>query len=203
MISRILSFLFGIAIIALLLYLGKHTVDNTNFVIWFGLITALLAPVAYELLKYSFISQKGINKLLKVTEIQSLIEKATTLDDKIRVLKIQQQHLNEIIEIESRKKSLLAEKDIYISLAEKSLNEIKKIDISLKSISNEVDDLPENLKQLHNLIQNQSDMKDAIIIRTKTKIYTIDKSLFDFFIFGDIAFYIIQKVNKKINTNQH
>lgn len=104
MISRILSFLFGSAIIALLLYLGKHTVDNTNFVIWFGLITALLAPVAYELLKYSFISQKGINKLLKVTEIQSLIEKATTLDDKIRVLKIQQQHLNEIIEIESRKK---------------------------------------------------------------------------------------------------
>lgn len=83
------------------------------------------------------------------------------------------------------------------------MNEIKKIDISLKSISHEVDDLPENLKQLHNLILNQSDMKDAIIIRTKTKIYTIDKSLFDFFRFGDIAFYIIQKVNKKINANQH
>lgn len=101
---RILIFILGAGIVAFLIFLGIYTTNNTDFVIWFGLITAFLAPIAFEALKSSIIYQKEIKNLLKITEIEELMQKATTLDEKVQTLRIQQQNLNEIINLESRKK---------------------------------------------------------------------------------------------------
>lgn len=92
----------------------------------------------------------------------------------------------------------MAEKDIHISLAEKSLNEIEKINDSLGVLTNEIETLPDNLKPLYEFIQNQSDMKDSIMIKSKNKIYTVNKKLFDKLPYGSILFYILKKINRKL-----
>lgn len=205
-IRKIPTFICGCLFLGILIYFAIYTTSHSNFGIWFGLITAILSPPAYELFKVSFSnSEANLKRLLKIKDIEDLINKSETIEGKVNVLKDQEQYLKKLFEFESKKKMLLTEKEIYISLADKSLTNIKRIDESLQMLTDQIEEIPDELKPLYKIIEKNEEIKDDIIIKIYSHIITIPKDIFDLIPFGFILYPILklQSSSKKIFNYFH
>jgi len=103
----------GAAVIALILigavaYLGWFSQKNPNFVWAFGIASAFLAPVGLTLLNFSMKGSDAavIQRLAKVPEIERLINEAKSHEEKIRLLEVEREKLQEIIKLEARRQAI-------------------------------------------------------------------------------------------------
>ena len=113
---KVLNFLIGLLLLVLIVYTGYYTTNNTNFVIWFGVITAILAPIALEFIFYPFKSKDKllIKDLSRVPEIDKLIKEANNVEMKVQSLEKQKLELEKLISLEAYRRTLITEKEIYI-----------------------------------------------------------------------------------------
>lgn len=111
--KKVLFFAIGVMLLGVVVYLGIRTSQDTSFVVWFGLATAILAPTAFAVISYSFRTDKLqlFQELAKVPEIDSLINKAKTQEEKIALLEQERNSLNEIIQVEARRQTLISTRD--------------------------------------------------------------------------------------------
>ncbi|MFL6230441.1 MAG: hypothetical protein ACJ741_16845 [Pyrinomonadaceae bacterium] len=113
MIKRILTFLFGAGLIAVVVYLGLKARNDQSLVIWFGLAAAILVPSGFAAIGYAFTvtNRQVLERLSKVPEIERLITEARSQEEKIKLLEQERSRLAEIVELEARKQSLIFRKE--------------------------------------------------------------------------------------------
>jgi len=80
LIRKIISLLIATVLISGTVYLGIQSGKDNRFVIWFGIASAIAAPVGIGLFTYAFrgSDREIIQQLAKVPEIERLIEPAKT-----------------------------------------------------------------------------------------------------------------------------
>ena len=108
MVLRIASPLLGLALLALVIWLGIRSADDSSYVIWFGLASAILAPVGLAAIGLAFRGkdQEVLRELSSVPEIQELIARAETEQERVELLEQERQRLVEIVRFESRRQAL-------------------------------------------------------------------------------------------------
>jgi len=156
---KVFSFLFGVIAISAVIWIGYLTANNPSpqLVAIFGIASAVIAPVGFALIGYSFKSneQDVIKHLAKVPEIEKLIAEANSQEEKIRLLEKQKQQLAEIIQFESRRQALINRKETNEREAIRLLEELTAIDAELSNLSitvNENKEIAEELNSLHERI---------------------------------------------------
>jgi seryl-tRNA synthetase len=197
---KIISFLIGLLLIGVIIFSGYYTMTHTNFVIWFGVITAIISPFAFEFIISPFKSKEKevIKKLSKVPQIEQLIKNAEDNESKIALLESQRKELDKLIAYESQKKTLEAERAIYILQGEESLEKIKEINTNLELLTKTKQELPENLKSLMTEIE-RIDLTDITYLIGDKK-FTIKQKYFNWFPFyGNAVFEVIKASKEMMN----
>src|SRR6202035_5290193 len=85
---RIVAGLVALALLVGVVYLGIRSGRDAKFVVWFGIASAIAAPVGLTLLGYSFAGSDSqvIRQLAQVPEIERLIAESKTRAEKVRLL---------------------------------------------------------------------------------------------------------------------
>lgn len=156
---KIFLFLFGFILIIIVVFLGIKSASNSTFVVPFGLACALIAPVGISCITsvFNIGSNDTLKKLLKIPEIDKLIQKAETQEEKIKLLEEERRQLSNIVKYETlkyaaleRRKYLEIEAENILKEYEKVENEIQRYKFETKEerVSNQVID--ELYKKLEN-----------------------------------------------------
>jgi len=199
---KILSFFGGLLLIGSIVYAGYYTTNHLSFVIWFGVITAILAPLAFELIFFPFkYKEKSLIKdLSKVPKIELLIKEAKDSESKVRLLEEQRKDLDKLISYESHRKTLIAEKEIYSFQAKIALENLVKIDKSLETLTSEKQELPEHLQLLQKRIEQTGDNEVIFLFNDRNII--LKKSNFEILPFYGTLIFEILKLITNITNNE-
>lgn len=112
----------------------KAEAEQGSFILLFGLVSAVGLPLATTIFFTSsdWSTKKKLSKLTKLSEIDDLIKKAETQEQKYEILQKQYKNLEKIIQLESEKYYLeLRRKDLELK-AEQILTELDTIENELK-----------------------------------------------------------------------
>lgn len=139
MIKRILLVGAGIGLLVVVALIGYRAVQNSSLVVWFGLASALLAPAGFALIGYGFKSSNDelLRKLSKIPELQDLIEKAQSQEEKIKVLEEERDHLEQVIRFEAQRQSLVERREVLEREALRVLEELDATDTNIKVLLDE------------------------------------------------------------------
>lgn len=202
---KLISFLLGLLIIGLLIFLGFKTTEDNSLVIWFGLATAFLAPSGMRLIQNAFLTIDKddvlIKKLSKIPQINQLMEKASTVEEKINVLEKERDHLVETVKLEAKTQFLKSKKDFLVSEATRLLSQFDIIEDDLKKIDISISKSPmsEEILRLRQLIS--SEQRGDIILNLFGSEFTILRSFLEATPFYILFEYInlIRRIGKKRN----
>lgn len=165
MIKKVSFIFIAIMRIALVVYLGFLSTSNSTYVVWFGLASAFLAPLSLTLLTsvFNLDQKKALNKLLKIADIDSLVQKAETQEEKVQILQNQRKHLMEIIEYETTKYAALKRKESLLNEAEKLIDEIDNIEteIATLKLDNEENMVTQTIDKLNIRLEKRRDMDQS------------------------------------------
>ncbi|NEQ86463.1 MAG: hypothetical protein F6K26_42295 [Moorea sp. SIO2I5] len=183
---KIFSALLAISLIGGTVYLGILSGQKSAFVPWFGIASATAAPIGLALLgsAISPSDSKVIQQLAKVPEIEKLILKAQTQEEKIQVLEAERQRLAEIVKIESRRQAILDRVDSLERDAVRILSELDNLDKERENLEQKVGEssASEEIRLLRERVQTREE--GDIIIRIGSRIYRIDRDLIKALPFG-------------------
>lgn len=195
---KIISFIFGLTLFGSIVWMGYYSTIDQHFVVWFGVYTAIFSPLAFELVAYPFRAKDNgiLHKLSKVADMETLIRKADDTETKLRLLEAQRRDLDKLITYESKRKSLLAERDIYALQAEEALKNLNRINGGLTQLTGEKQEIPAHLEPLSTMIENN----DNIIIRFNSQPHVFRRSNFSWFpLYGELLFDILKAMERAIN----
>jgi len=186
LIKKLIAVLFAISLLAGTIYLGIRSGEDSKFVVWFGIASAIAAPVGLALLGYAIGSSDGelIQRLAKVPEIEKLVEQAKTQEDKLRVLEAERARLAEIVRFESRRQSTLDRIDSLEHDAVRILGELNCLDEELKILDEQVGEsaASEEIRRLRERVKARGD--GDMILRIGTRVYRIDRDIIEALPFG-------------------
>ena len=183
---RLIAALLALTLLAAVVYLGIRSGRDPKFVVWFGIASAIVAPVGLTLFGYAFARSDTelIQRLAKVPEIEQLVAKAKTHEEKVRALQAEEVRLAEIIHLESRRQ---AGKDRIESLERDGLRIIQELDglteemhiidasVGKSIVSKEIERLRERVR---------ARQRGDVIWRLGTRTYRIDRDLIHALPFG-------------------
>lgn len=183
---RICAALFALALLAGVIYLGILSGQNNKYVVWFGIASAIAAPIGLSALGYALARSDSdvIQRLAKVPEIERLIAEAKTQEEKLRVLESEQARLADIIRLESRRQ---AARDRTESLERDGVRIIQELD----ALSNELRDIDastgisiasEEIERLRERVRAREN--GDVVIRIGVRTYRIDRDIVKAFPFG-------------------
>lgn len=179
--KRIISALVGLFCIGLVVWFGVKSGTDNKYIVPFGLISAIIAPIGLSALGYSIKREdKTLQELTKVTQIDKLIKQAETEAEKIERLKKEKDVLLDYIKKETKRISKIERKKILEEDAKRILDEYKKVISEINAMSNDEIDLEnvsEEIRELYH-IQDESLNKEQKIVKVMGINYTI-KGLFD------------------------
>lgn len=157
MTKRILSFLTGILLIILVVFLG-YKARNQSYIVPFGLASAILAPLGITAIGYAITaksrhkSRQTLELLAKVPELKRLTSEASTQEEKLRSLEQQQSRVIEIIKFEARKQALLTRREALRPYAVHLLHELKSIDSEISALEIDIESRIERDTEFERLI---------------------------------------------------
>lgn len=189
---RTFSFSLGLVLVAVIFYCGYYTNNHSEFVIWFGVVTALVSPLAFELLLFPFRSkdQELLKDLSKVPRIEALLKVAKDSEEKIALLEKQKEGLDILIAYESKRRALEAEKQIYLFQGKEALEGINRVNQGLELLTSEKHSLPPELEPLLN---SQSESRETIRYTINRIPYVLRRSSFGTFpLYGPMLFDILK-----------
>lgn len=211
LIMKILSFITGLTVVAGIVFAGYYSTDHSHFVVWFGVITALAAPLAFEFLSYPFKSRNNqiLKDLSKVAQLESLIIKAKDTETRIRLLEEQQKDLDKLIAYESKRRSLIAEREIYILQGSEALTGLNRVNVDIEKLTSEKAELPAHLTKLADLVSGVKN-EDDLSIPLGSKILLLKKRNFRGSIYSELTFEILRlflnlflEIDKKLKKLQN
>lgn len=157
---RIVTFLLGSVAVGSVIWLGYQTAINQSpqLVAFFGIASAIAAPLGFILIGYAFQSndQETIKRLAKVPEIERLINEAKSQEEKIRLLEQQKSQLTDIVMFEARMQTLTVRKESLEKEGIRVLDELRAIEEELYSLNarlNIDEAVKAELEQLHQRIE--------------------------------------------------
>lgn len=140
MLNKVLLGILAFGCLALVIYLGVLSSENNAYVVWFGLASAILAPLGLTL--FTIVFKKDNDKLLeelsKVSEIKELINEAKTQEDKIVALEKERESLEDAIKFEISRGVLIEKKKSLENQALELLKELDSIDGDLSKIDKDI-----------------------------------------------------------------
>ena len=175
---------FGAAILASMLlagvvYLGVLSGRDNRLVVWFGIASAIIAPVGLALFGYALARSDGelIQRLAKVPEIERLVAEARTQEEKVRVLAAEESRLLEVIRLESRRQ---AGRDRIESLERDGLRIVQELDGLAEEMRLIDASVGESIasKEIERLRQRvRARERGDVTLRLGTRTYRIDRDI--------------------------
>ena len=179
MVRRVASLALGIVLVSVVVYLGFQARNDQDFVVWFGLAAAILAPTGVASIGYTFRRDDGavLRELSRVPEIEQLIKKAKTQGEKVRLLEQERSQLLATVQQEARKTALRNQKEQLEHQASRMLAELEAVDSELKLVSNREPSSPaaEAINELQSRLR--AIRKGDLVIRFGNRYFTIDREL--------------------------
>lgn len=186
--KRIISAIVGIFFIGIVIYFGIRSGDDSRYIVPFGIISALIAPMGLSALGYSIKREDDtLQKLAKVSQIDKLIEQAETEAEKIERLKREKGVLLNYIKNETKRIAKIERKKILEEDAKRVLNEYKQVideinsmpdsEVNLENASEEIRELYNIQNELLNKEQGTDHSSELIILGIS---YSV-QSLLDFY----------------------
>lgn len=128
--------LIGIALIVSVIFLGIKSAESSTFVVPFGLACALIAPVGISCITSVFNvgNNETMKKLLKVPQIDELIQKAETQEEKIKLLEDERKQLSNIVKYETLKYAALERRKHLEAEAVNILKEYEKVEREIQQL---------------------------------------------------------------------
>lgn len=196
---KIISFISGLLLMAGIIFAGYYAVSHATFVIWFGVITAIVSPLSFELIYGPFRADTGkiLKTLAKAAEIEKMIQQAEDTKTKIELLEAQQRDLDKLIAYESKRRTLIAEREIYIANGQQALNNIQKTDEQILVLTGEKQSLPEHLQPLANELDKPD--QDIIGIELGKRKLILKRNSFELLpLYGGLLFDLIKMMHNLI-----
>jgi hypothetical protein len=122
--------ILGLVLLVPVVWLGIASQHHKDLILWFGLAAAILAPAAVALMLEAFRTREArvLDDLSRVPEIQDLIARAGTEEERLVALKEERDRLDEIVRLEARRQTLLARQALLRDDAQRILEEFTAID---------------------------------------------------------------------------
>lgn len=141
---RALLVIIGMAIIVGVIYLRFLTTSNQGLIPWFGIAAAVLAPAGFALIGLAFYSRDrvAIRGLEKVPEINDLIQKANSQEEKLKALQEERTELLQVIEYEAQTKAFESRRISLESDAARILNQLDDTDSRLIALERDISFTP-------------------------------------------------------------
>jgi hypothetical protein len=85
MLKKLFFVIIGVLLIAVVVSLGIKAAQDSFYVTWFGIASAILAPLAFAIIGYGFKMDERqlFQQLSKVPEIDKFIKEASTQEERI------------------------------------------------------------------------------------------------------------------------
>lgn len=183
---RIASSMLALAILAGVIHLGILSGTQSKYVVWFGIASAIAAPIGISLLSYSFARSDGdlIQRLSKVPEIERLVAEAKTQEEKVHILETERARLLEVIRLESRRQ---AARDRIESLerdAQRILGELENLDVEIATLESTIGQsvVSEEIERLRERVRARA--SGDVLLRFGSRVYRIDRDILKALPFG-------------------
>ncbi|WP_411875292.1 hypothetical protein [Vulcanococcus limneticus] len=180
------SFILGIFLIGATILLGIQSGKDSRFVVWFGLASAIAAPLGLAQLASIFNrwDSEIITRLAKVPEIEKLMNEARTQEEKIQLLEDERLRLADIVRFESRRQAILDRIDSLERDATRILDELAFLDREVVIFDENVGKSPASseIRQLRERVKARND--GDVIIRLGARSYRIDRDIVKALPFG-------------------
>jgi three-Cys-motif partner protein len=179
MINRLSAMLVAIGLLAGVIYLGILSGQDSKFVVWFGIASAIAAPIGLSLLAYALRNSDGdlVQSLAKVPEIRRMIDDAKTQEEKIRLLEAERARLSEIIRLESRRQAV---SDRIETLSQDAIRIVQEFE-SLERESHDLDDeighsaVSEEIRRLRERVRARE--RGDVVLTLGSRTYRIDRDI--------------------------
>ncbi|MCP5523256.1 MAG: hypothetical protein H7A46_17105 [Verrucomicrobiales bacterium] len=144
MIKRILLTVFALALLAAVAWLGFVASQDSGYVVWFGLAAAILAPFAFMVLGQAFRAREHeiLTQLSKVPHIREMMRRASSEEERIRILESERQKLDETIRVEARRLTLSETRSRIETELHNKIREYDATIEELRRIDQEVEESP-------------------------------------------------------------
>jgi hypothetical protein len=179
LLSRLSAALLALALLAAVVWLGIRSGKDPRFVIWFGIASAIVAPVGLSLFSYVISRPNSdlVQRLASVPEIQGLMAKAQTQEEKIRVLEQEHSKLVEVIRVESQR---LAAKERIETLEREGvriIQELDALDAEVRSLDGTVRGsvAREEIGRLRDRVKARE--RGDVILRLGSRVYRVDRDI--------------------------
>jgi hypothetical protein len=180
------SLIMGIFLIGATILLGIQSGKDSRFVVWFGLASAIAAPLGLAQLASIFNrwDSEIITRLAKVPEIEKLMNEARTQEEKIQLLEEERLRLADIVRFESRRQAILDRIDSLERDATRILDELAFLDREVVIFDENVGKSPASseIRQLRERVKARND--GDVIIRLGARSYRIDRDIVKALPFG-------------------
>jgi hypothetical protein len=198
---RVLAAVLGLALLAAVVFLGLHVNDGPFYVIWFGLASALVAPVALTALGTAFkrSDQRVLERLSKVPEIERLISEARTQEERIRLLDRERADLVRTIQQEARREALLARRDSLESDGVRVLAELDAIDAELRGSADTSTQSHANAEVTRLYERLRAERHGDVVIRLGAGYFTLNRDLMFALPGGRLVYAYIQLMNSLLD----
>lgn len=165
-IKKVFSLIVGIFFIGASIHLGIQAGKDSRFVLWFGLASAIAAPLGLAQIATIFNrwDSEMIARLAKVPENERLVNEARTQEEKIQLLEEERLRLADIVRIESRRQAILGRIDSLERDAFRILNELTFLDKEVIVLDDNVGKGPASseIRRLRERVKARND-EDVII----------------------------------------
>ena len=168
MVKKLGFVVLGLLMLTAVVLLGFQTTRNTSYVVWFGLASVVLAPFALNVIVHAskMDDQLLFRQLLKVPQIDTLIQQARTQEEEIRLLEMERERLSEVIQVEARRQTLIAQLGSLEKRMAEALTEHKAVTDELELIGVTIEASPV-LKEARRLQERIKARKKGRVIVVK------------------------------------
>ena len=168
MVKKLGFVVLGLLMLTAVVLLGFQATRNTSYVVWFGLASVVLAPFALNVIVHAskMDDQLLFRQLLKVPQIDTLIQQVRTQEEEIRLLDMERERLSEVIQVEARRQTLIAQLGSLEKRMAEALTEHKAVTDELELIGVTIEASPV-LKEARRLQERIKARKKGRVIVVK------------------------------------
>ncbi|MDB4948421.1 MAG: hypothetical protein JWM27_1070 [Gemmatimonadetes bacterium] len=172
---RVLSLVLALGILAGVIQLGIRSGKNPNYVVWFGIASAIAAPLGLALLGSAFSRNNGIiERLSKVPEIERMISEAESREERIRLLEQQHERLVATVRLESRRQAAVERRVVLENEALRLIEELRFVDEEIAMLDGNVEDGPARAEVLKLYERVRARRTNDVVFQLAGKFYRID-----------------------------
>lgn len=179
MLLRLFAVLLALAILAGVVHLGIVSGKDPAMVVWFGIASAIAAPVGLSLLGFALARDDAavIQRLAKVPEIERLIAEASNQEERLKLLEEQHERLVETVRFAARRQAVMDRRVDLERDAGRLIGELDTLDEELRILDIEVGEstVTTEVNRLREIVGARA--SGDLLIRAGDRVYRIDRDI--------------------------